>query len=166
MQTAGETVSPSIRPYQPDDRNVVIRMLAGADPWKRLGYTAIHWERFFDPLPQGREALVIERARRVAGVAMLRQRFLFGDYLELLAIDPSAQGQGLGRMLLTHVEGIVFARVKNLFLCVSDFNSGARRFYQRYGYQEIGPIPNFLVPETAEILLRKTTGPALDQVKR
>ena len=77
---------------------------------------------------------------------MLRQRFLFGDYLELLAIDPSAQGQGLGRMLLTHVEAIVFARVKNLFLCVSDFNTGARRFYQRYGYQEIGPIPNFLIP--------------------
>jgi ribosomal-protein-alanine N-acetyltransferase len=166
MQTAGETVNPSIRSYQPGDRDAVIRMLADSDPWKRLGYTAVHWERFLHPLPQGREALVIERARGVAGVAILRQRFLFGDYLELLAIDRSAQGQGLGRMLLAHVEAIVFARVKNLFLCVSDFNGGARRFYQRYGYQEIGPIPNFLIPGTAEILLRKTTGPALEHARR
>jgi hypothetical protein len=59
-----------------------------------------------------------------------------------------------------HVESLVFARTKNLFACVSDFNKGAREFYRKLGYHEIGPMPNFLIPGSAEILLRKTAGPA------
>ncbi|MER3425206.1 MAG: hypothetical protein C4293_20260 [Nitrospiraceae bacterium] len=135
-------------------------MLAGSDPWKTLGYTALNWEQLFNPLPQGRDGYVIEDNGVVAGIALIRQKFLFGDYLELLAIAPSSQGKGLGLELLTYLEGLVFARTKNLFVCVSDFNAGARRFYARNGYQEIGPMPNFLIPGTAEILLRKTAGPA------
>ncbi|HJU05167.1 MAG TPA: GNAT family N-acetyltransferase [Nitrospiraceae bacterium] len=163
MHETDDTLIPSIRPYQSQDRYAVIRMLADSDPWKTLGYTASHWERLFDPLPSGRDGFIIERGGNLAGMALIRPRFLFGDYLELLAIAPSMQGHGWGRELLRHVEGVVFARVKNLFLCVSDFNAGARRFYRREGYQEIGPIPNFLIPGTAEILLRKTTGPALSK---
>jgi GNAT superfamily N-acetyltransferase len=83
-----------------------------------------------------------------------------GDYLELLVIAPSARSLGLGSALLTHIEGVVFVRTKNLFACVSDFNAGARQFYAKNGYQEIGPMPNFLIPGSAEILLRKTAGPA------
>jgi [ribosomal protein S18]-alanine N-acetyltransferase len=153
-------VSPFIRPYSPSDREAVIRMLAGSDPWKRLGYTDVHWERFFNPLPEGRDGFVVEQGGTVVGLALIRQRFLLGDYLELLAIEPAAQGHGLGGKLLTYLESLVFARVNNLFVCVSDFNAAARRFYRRHGYQEIGPMPNFLIPGTAEILLRKTTGPA------
>ena len=96
----------------------------------------------------------------MVGVAILRQRFLFGDYLELLAVDPSMKGQGIGSRLLRHVESITFARAQNLFACVSDFNVGARNFYKSQAYQEIGPMPNFLIPGSAEILLRKTAGPA------
>jgi len=58
---------------------------------------------------------------------------------------------------------LVFARATNLFACVSDFNTEARRFYGKNGYQEIGPIPNFLIPGSAEILMRKTTGPAREE---
>jgi ribosomal protein S18 acetylase RimI-like enzyme len=69
-------------------------------------------------------------------------------------------GQGLGGRLLSHVESLTFARANNMFACVSDFNDGARAFYRKQGYKEIGPMPNFLIPGYAEILLRKTTGPA------
>jgi ribosomal protein S18 acetylase RimI-like enzyme len=82
-----------------------------------------------------------------------------GDYLELLVIAPSARSKGLGSALLKHIESMVFARTKNLFACVSDFNAEARKFYKQNGYQEIGPMPNFLIPGSAEILLRKTMGP-------
>lgn len=149
-----------IRPYAPDDREAVVRMLADSDPWKQLGYDAADWERLFRTLPQGRDCFVIEADGVAAGVALLRPRFLLGDYLELLAIAPPARGRGLGSTLLTHLEGLVFARTKNLFVCVSDFNQRARQFYQRHGFREIGPIPNLLVPGSAEILMRKTTGPA------
>ena len=152
--------SVAIRPYKPEDRQAVIRILGESEPWKTLGYTAVDWEHLFDPLPQGREGFIVEADGAVAGLALLRQRFLLGDYLELLAIAPWAQGKGLGGTLLAYLEDVVFARAKNLFACVSDFNQGARRFYERHGYREIGPVPNLLIPGSAEILLRKTTGPA------
>jgi len=85
---------------------------------------------------------------------------LLGDYLELLGVAEWARHQGTGRQLLAHIESLVFRRTKNLFACVSDFNTGARDFYRKQGYQEIGPMPNFLIPGSAEILLRKTAGPA------
>lgn len=154
--------NPVVRAYRPEDRDAVVRLLAGSDPWRTLGYRDEDWSRLFreDGLVEGREGYVLDADGAVAGVALLKPRFLMGDYLELLAIAPSARNHGHGARLLAQLESITFARGKNLFACVSDFNEGARRFYTRQGYQEIGPIPNLLIPGSAELLLRKTTGPA------
>ena len=153
-------MSNTIRPYKPGDRATIVAMLASSEPWKKLGYTDADWKKLYDPLPAGREGFVIESDGAASGFALLRQKFLMGDYLELLVVAPSARGKGLGGALLAHIEGLVFARVRNLFACVSDFNADARRFYKKNGYQEIGPMPNFLIPGSAEMLLRKTSGPA------
>ena len=149
-----------IRDMRAEDRDPVIEILTGSDPWKRLGFTAVDWNRIFAPLPTGRDTFVLEIEGNVLGIAIVRRKFLFGDYLELLGISPSAVGRGLGSRLLTHVESLTFARANNMFACVSDFNEAARAFYRKQGYKEIGPMPNFLIPGYAEILLRKTTGPA------
>ena len=153
-------MSHTIRSYRSEDRTTIVAMLAVSEPWKKLGYGETDWKKLFDPLPAGREGFVIESGGAVAGFALLRPKFLMGDYLELLVVAPSARSHGLGSALLAHIEGVVLARVKNLFACVSDFNTEARQFYKKNGYQEIGPMPNFLVPGSAEILLRKTVGPA------
>ena len=151
---------PIIRPMTAEDRASVIELLANSDPWKRLGYQASDWDIYFTPLPQGRDSYVVDQNGKVAGIAIVRQKFLLGDYLELLAVADWARGKGLGGKLLGHIEPIVFGRATNLFACVSDFNAQARAFYKKHGYQEIGPMPNFLIPGSAEILLRKTAGPA------
>jgi [ribosomal protein S18]-alanine N-acetyltransferase len=150
----------SIRPMRPEDRDTVIQLLADSDPWKTLGYDQNDWSRIFCPVPQGRESFVAEGDGQIMGIAIVRQKFLLGDYLELLGVAGWARHRGTGRQLLAYVEAFVFARTKNLFACVSDFNTGARDFYRKQGYQEIGPMPNFLIPGSAEILLRKTAGPA------
>ncbi len=149
-----------VRLMTAEDRAAVIELLADADPWKRLGYQISDWDNYFTPLPQGRESYVVDQNGKVAGIAVIRQNFLLGDYVELLGVANWARGQGLGCRLLAHVEQAVFARAKNLFACVSDFNDQARRFYKQQGYQEIGSMSNFLIPGSAEILLRKTIGPA------
>lgn len=153
----------AIRDMKPDDRAAVVRILAESDPWKRLGYTEGDWDRIFCPTPKERDSYVIELDGRVAGIAVIKQKFLLGDYLELIGIAPWARGKGLGERLLRRIESIVFARTNNLFACVSDFNASAREFYKKLGYQEIGPMPNLLVPGSAEVLLRKTSGPARGQ---
>ena len=149
-----------IRAMQAEDRAEIVQLLGESDPWRTLGYTIADWNRIFCPLPQGRDSYVAELDGRVAGVALVKQKFLLGDYLELLGVAEWARQKGIGSLLLKHVEQLVFERTKNLFACVSDFNQSARDFYKKQGYQEIGPMPNFLIPGSAEILLRKTRGPA------
>ncbi len=151
---------PVIRDMTPDDREAVVQFLAESDPWKTLGYSSVDWTRIFCPLPQERDSYVAELDGRVVGIAIVKQRFLLGDYLELLGVAGWARHKGVGSLLLKHVEKLIFGRTKNLFACVSDFNESARAFYKSHGYLEIGPMPNFLIPGSAEILLRKTAGPA------
>ncbi|UVT21961.1 MAG: GNAT family N-acetyltransferase [Nitrospira sp.] len=141
------------------DREAVVRLLEESDPWKTLGYTKDDWNRIFCPIPQGRDCYVVDLEGRVAGIAIVKQKFLLGDYLELLGVAGWARHRGIGGQLLSHIEQLVFERTKNLFACVSDFNEPARVFYKKHGYQEIGPMPNFLIPGSAEMLLRKTAGP-------
>ncbi|MBA5869454.1 MAG: GNAT family N-acetyltransferase [Nitrospira sp. CR2.1] len=160
MQPIDDRPDTLIREMQPEDRDPVIGILAHSDPWKRLGFAAADWERIFTPIPVGRDTFVLDVRGTVLGIAIVRRKFLFGDYLELLGISPDVTGRGLGTRLLSHVESHTFARAHNLFACVSDFNDTARAFYRKQGYKEIGPMPNFLIPGYAEILLRKTSGPA------
>lgn len=150
----------AIRPMTPDDREAVIQLLSDSDPWKTLGYGVADWDRIFCPIPQGRDCYVTVVDGRVAGIAIVKQQFLLGDYLELFGMAGWVRQKGIGGQFLTHIEQIVFERTKNLFACVSDFNNQARAFYKKHGYQEIGPMPNFLIPGSAEMLLRKTAGPA------
>jgi ribosomal protein S18 acetylase RimI-like enzyme len=153
-------ISPIVRPMTAEDRAAVIELLADSDPWKQLGYQGKDWDSYFTPLPQGRDSYVADQNGRVAAIAVVRQKFLLGDYLELFGVAEWARSKGLGGRLLVHVETAVFSRVKNLFVCVSDFNDQGRKFYEKQGYQEIGPMPNLLMPGSAEILLRKTSGSA------
>jgi [ribosomal protein S18]-alanine N-acetyltransferase len=151
---------PIVRPMTAEDRTAVIELLAGSQPWQRLGYQVSDWDGYFTPLPQGRDSYVVDQNGKASGIVVVRRKFLLGDYVELLGVANSARGRGLGGLLLAHVEAAVFAREKNLFACVSDFNNQARHFYVKQGYREIGPMPDFLIPGSAEILLRKTSGPA------
>lgn len=153
-------IDPIVRPMMAEDRAAVIELLIDSDPWKQLGYEGKDWDNYFTPLPQGRDSYVVDQNGKVTGIAVVRQKFLLGDYLELFGVAEWARGKGLGGRLLAYVEAVVFARGKNLFVCVSDFNDKGRSFYAKLGYQEIGPVPNLLIPGSAEILLRKTSGPA------
>jgi ribosomal-protein-alanine N-acetyltransferase len=54
--------------------------------------------------------------------------------------------------------------VPNVFICASSFNPGARRLYERLGYQVVGELPDYIVRGHAETLLRKTTGPLAEHV--
>jgi ribosomal-protein-alanine N-acetyltransferase len=152
----------AIRPYEAADRDAVIALL-DADPWRRLGYAAADWRGLLTAPLGSREGYVALSNIGISGMALVRPRFLAGDYLELFAVTAAARGRGVGAALLAHVESIVFARAANLFVCVSDFNDDARRFYARHGYAHVGTLPDLLVAGSAELLLRKSTRPLRDR---
>jgi GNAT superfamily N-acetyltransferase len=78
-----------------------------------------------------------------------------GGYLRLIALVPGGEGGGVGGALLDAVERDVAAYTRNLFLLVSDWNEGARRFYARRGYQEVGRLPAFVRADIDEIICWK-----------
>jgi ribosomal protein S18 acetylase RimI-like enzyme len=155
MAAAADVV---IRAFAAGDRDAAVALL-DSDPWRRLGYTAADWLRVLQTPLEGREGFVAVSGGAVSGLALVRPRFLGGDYLEVFGVAGSARGRGLGTALLGHLETVVFARARNFFVCVSDFNDGARRFYARHGYDHVGTLPDLLVPGSAELLLRKSIGP-------
>jgi len=83
----------------------------------------------------------------------------FIGYIQTVCVDAAARGSGIGTRLVEFAERRIFAETPNVFLCVSDFNTGALRLYRRLGYELIGALPDFLVGGSAELLLRKTRGP-------
>lgn len=82
-----------------------------------------------------------------------------GGYLRLIALAPGAEGQGAGAALLDAVEADVATRARHIFLLVSHWNEGARRFYARRGYAEVGRLPAFVRADTDEIICWKRLPP-------
>lgn len=115
---------------------------------------AIHLEA---ALARGDGVVVIEDRGRVAGFAWFLPEgtFAAGGYLKLIALAPGSEGRGLGGALLDEVERRVALASRALFLLVSHWNEGARRFYAERGYSEVGRLPAFVRVDTDEIICMK-----------
>ena len=152
---------PVIRAMQADDREAVVHLLGESDPWRTLGYSKDDWNRIFCPTPQGRDCYVALLNGQVAGVAIVKQKFLLGDYLELLGVADWARKEGSRQSAVRAHRRSSSLTGPRTSLPVCRISTNRRDpFTSKHGYQEIGPMPNFLIPGSAELLLRKTAGPA------
>ena len=109
----------------------------------------------------GPERYLAERDGGCAGLLVLNLRGAFVGYLQTVAVAERFRGCGLGTALVGFAEARILRDHPNVFLCVSDFNPGARRLYERLGYTVVGELPDYLVRGRGEILMRKSRGPLL-----
>jgi GNAT superfamily N-acetyltransferase len=63
-----------------------------------------------------------------------------GDEVEEVYVDRAARGRGLADALLGHAEAVVAQRFDRAWLAVVAGNARARRFYERVGWSDAGPI--------------------------
>lgn len=134
-------------------------LMAASDPWRRLGLDAA---RCLGALRGPfRETLAAYEGDLLAGLAAIAMYGTFKGYIQALFVADGFRGRGVGEALLAAAEKRIFRDSPNVFLCVSSFNGGARRFYRRLGYREAGVLKNFVRDGLHEILLRKTKGPLL-----
>ncbi|MDQ5822983.1 MAG: GNAT family N-acetyltransferase [Chloroflexota bacterium] len=133
------------------------RMMAESEPWKTLGrdYNA-SVTTLSDPF---KEVYVAVQGDDIVGFVILNMRGAFVGYIQTLCVAPELRGQGTGSILLRFAEERIFSDSPNVFMCVSSFNKGAQRLYERLGYQVVGELTDYIVEGHSEILLRKTTGP-------
>ncbi len=106
-----------------------------------------------------RESYLATVEDRIVGFLILNLEGAFVGYLQTVCVAPEWRRQGIGRRLVTFAEDRIFREAPNVFLCVSSFNSDARRLYERLGYEIVGELEDYIVRGHAEILFRKTTGP-------
>ena len=130
--------------------------LAAMDPWKRLGYGAEALGRYLDAVDPSLKRFAVQFEQEIVAVVCIRFPWLRGPYLELLAVFPGNQGQGVGQAILAWSEEQARPSAKNLWTMTSEFNHRARRFYQAAGFVEIAPVADLVADGCNEILLRKT----------
>ncbi|MEO8165539.1 MAG: GNAT family N-acetyltransferase [Betaproteobacteria bacterium] len=139
------------------DAEWAARVMVQSEPWVTLG---IDYARSLSLLSNPtRERFLAQHAGEPAGFLVISMQGAFVGYVQLLGVAAALRGQGIGRALIDYAEQRIFRDTPNVFICVSDFNHDAQRFYARMGYQRVGAFPDFIVVGHAEILLRKTIGP-------
>lgn len=155
---------------QDQSQAIVIRPLAGdreaakcaqamasSEPWVTLGRTyAQSLAMLCDP---AREIYVALDHEEVTGFIVLNMKGAFVGYIQTVCVLPVWRQQGIGRQLIAFAEARIWRESPNVFMCVSSFNTGAQRLYQRLGYERIGELKDYIVAGQSEILLRKTIGP-------
>ena len=136
------------------------RMMAESEPWITLGRG--YSESLTILTDPSREVYLAVDGEEVAGFVVLEMMGAFTGYVKSIYVSPRYRRGGVGAQLMFFTEERVFRERPNVFLCVSDFNVGARRFYERLGYLAVGELRDYIVRGRSEILLRKTVGPLTD----
>jgi ribosomal protein S18 acetylase RimI-like enzyme len=109
-------------------RDVIERTWGWDETWQRA-----HFESRFSPA--GVSVVVV--AGRDVGVLVLQARPA-ELYVAELQIAPEMQGRGLGTAVMRRVLADAAARGLPVTLQVLEANAGARRLYERLGFQAIG----------------------------
>jgi GNAT superfamily N-acetyltransferase len=63
-----------------------------------------------------------------------------GDEVEQVFVDASARGTGVAAELLEHAEAVIARDHDIAWLAVVAGNARARRFYERSGWHDAGPV--------------------------
>ena len=150
--------APAIRPLAGRaEAEACARMMASSEPWITLGrgYDA-SLALLEDP---EREVYVAVADGAPAGFIILVMRGAFVGYVQTVCVAPASRGGGLGTELVRFAESRIFRESPNVFLCVSSFNPGARRLYERLGYVLVGELTDYIVAGHSELLYRKSRGP-------
>jgi ribosomal protein S18 acetylase RimI-like enzyme len=145
-----------LRPLSPGNIETLGVALAAMPPWSVIAWPA---ERLVGSLTRElpsvrRFELVVEG--KLAGTVGIQDPFLLGPYLQLLAILPRFQGRYLGSAILEWMEGQArMQEARQLWLCVTTYNTRARAFYERSGFEHAALLDKLATEVSDEILMRK-----------
>ncbi len=146
-----------IRDARADEVGAIADAVAGQPLLARYGTTrAALATSLGAALARGEGLLVADDEGAIAGMAWFTASGMFGalgGYLRLIAVATGQEGRGTGAQLLDEVERRVATSSRRLFLLVSHFNQGARRFYAARGYAEAGRLEGLVVADVDEILM-------------
>lgn len=130
--------------------------LAAMDPWRRYGIAVDRLASFVSPGAADQPRYLVTLDNEIAGLVALKLGWMFGTYLNLLAVLPQHQRRGIGSATLVWLDAFGRARKeRNQFVVTSAFNASGLALYQRHGFVEIARMPGLIEDAETEILMRK-----------
>jgi [ribosomal protein S18]-alanine N-acetyltransferase len=152
-----------IRPIAPRDKasehEVCAQLMAGSEPWITLGRDVENCRALVGDTALEKHGAFVNG--ELAGFIGIVMQGAFVGYIRVVCVAPAFRGQGVGSALVRFAEERIFRESPNVFLCVSSFNHGARRLYERLGFEVVGELHDYIVKGHSEFFLRKTIGPQL-----
>jgi GNAT superfamily N-acetyltransferase len=149
----------AVGPAAAEDLPVLAELMADSPLLARYGTT---WAGAMGALESAWRAGDVLLTAREYGVPpfglawVIKSRILTGAaYLRLLLVAPDRQSSGVGYHLLSQAETQAREFANHMVLLVTADNAGARRFYERWGYRQVGPLPAFAMPDLDEVLYQK-----------
>ncbi len=142
-----------VEPAREADYEWCAHVMATTDPWLTLGRDLEGCRR--SVRRPGAELYIARRGNQPLGFILLHPTGAMGQpYVASVAVAAEARGAGVGQRLLDFAEHRYPGR-NHIFLCVSDFNAGARRLYERVGYEVVGELKDYVVPGYSELIMHK-----------
>ncbi|MGJ5817988.1 GNAT family N-acetyltransferase [Paludibaculum fermentans] len=129
------------------------QLMSTNDPWLTLG-------RDFETCLvrcRGPEFVVLlaRNGEQRAGFLLLHPTGVAGSpYIAAIAVSAAARGQGVGSALLAAAERW-FPAARHIFLCVSSFNTRAKKLYELRGYVQVGELPDYVIAGASEFIMHK-----------
>jgi len=141
---------------QSDERNFpeFARIMSSSEPWITLKKSYDDCLKSLSGVAKSVVAIKVDE--KIAGVIVIQDAGSFRGYLQSICISAEYRGAGIGDEALRFCESHISAYSKNFFLCVSTFNSGAIKFYEKHGFKIVGKLDNFVLEGFDEYLMRKT----------
>lgn len=149
----------TLQPLQESEVLPIARLLISSEPWLTLNSSVEGIKRYLLRSDPALWRFAVYAGIDLAGVVCLRYPWLFGPYLELIALGLPYRRGGIGRDIIGWMEKEAAPVSSNIWTSVSSFNGPARTFYLNLGFEEIAPLRNLIREGLSEILLRKTLTP-------
>ena len=147
-----------IRFIRNEDVGALARLMAATPLWQRYNVTEESAsQRLQHGIEQGATILVAEIDHTAVGFVwyVANGAFHRSGYIMLIGVEQSTRSQGVGRALMHQTETLLFEKVNDIFLLVSDFNTDAQIFYGRLGYEQVGILRDYVIEGIAELIFRK-----------
>jgi diamine N-acetyltransferase len=149
-------VDAGLRGLPPGEPERLGPLFAAMEPWTRYQYRPEAITTYLSGIERGAPRLAIMAGNEIAGAVCIRLNWLRGPYLQFIAVLPPFQKMGLGAAMLDWLaQEAKHNGEKNVWVCASDFNLGAIRFYERHGFVRTAVLDGLINADIAEVLMRK-----------
>jgi [ribosomal protein S18]-alanine N-acetyltransferase len=136
------------------EREWAAGILSDSEPWITLGVT---YEKCLKNCSdQEYQIYVAHLEKKPAGFVILDLRGMASSpYIKSIAVAPEYRNRKLGAEILKYAENVAHQTSEHMFLCVSSFNSRARHFYEKNGYETVGELRDYIIKGESEIIMHK-----------